>query len=219
MTTDRSIVVSGEAEVVTMPDRAVLLLGVERRNKDQHLAQQQVDDIVRDFLGLCKTLEISDQSVDSTRLTLQPEYDWNNTTRKRKLIAYLVRRTLEVSLDEVAQLGVLMDQATAMGINQSGAPRLESSRKVEIKREALALAAEDARLNAIAAARPLDARIGKVRRIQTTNLIVHPTPRGARPEMMRTAATKADDGGADTYNPGEIRISAEITVEFDLVAN
>jgi len=216
MGTRRFIAVTGDAEVTTTPDRAQLAFGVEMRDKNQSDAQHRCDQVVRKFLAVCQNHEISDAHVNTSQLYVQPEYDRNPKTGKRKLIGYLVKRSLEVQLNDLSKLGSLMEQATAIGINQTSGPRFESSRKRELQREALQLAATEARLNAVAAATALDTTVGQVCSIRTTNLLVHPAPRGARPELLRVASAASDNGGADTYSVGEIRIEAEVAVEFDL---
>ncbi|NNF15307.1 MAG: SIMPL domain-containing protein [Gammaproteobacteria bacterium] len=218
MGTKRFIAVTGDAEVTTTPDRAVLALGVELRDTNQSDAQHNCDVVVRKFLEVCQNLEISDAHVGTSQLYIQPEYDRNPKTGERKMIGYLVRRSLEVKLNDLGKLGSLMEQATAIGINQTSGPRFESSRKRELQRKALQLAATEARLNAVAAAAALDTMVGGVRSIRTTNLHVHHAPRGARPKVLRAASASSDNGGADTYSVGQIRIEAEVAVEFDLTA-
>ena len=128
-----------------------------------------------------------------------------------------MHRSLEVTLDDLSKLGLLMEEATDRGVNQAQAPTLESSRKDDLLRDALAMAAKNARLNAETVATTLEAKVGKVRNISTTNVSFRPPP---VPRMMamesRGAAVKS---GADTFETGEIKFTADVTVEFDLVVD
>jgi len=216
MTNKRTILVDGEGEILATPDRAIVALAVEKRDEDQSKAQAETKKIIDDVLNLCASLSIKEQHIRTAQLHIQPEYDWNNETRERRLIGYLVRRGVEIRLQDLSDLGTLLEQSTALGINQASPPRLESSRRQELQREALQSAAQNARLNAAAVASTLGASLGAVRKICTTRIQTGPGPYPPRGAMMRSAAPMAADGGDDAVQTGEIRIEAQITVKFDL---
>ena len=215
MANDRTVTVSGRGEVLASPDSALVRLGVEARGRDQQDTQREVEKVVRAFMEACDDLDIERRHVKTAQLNIRPEYDWNNETRQRRLIGYYVHRALEVDLRELEKLGLLLDRATALGVNQASNPELRSSRKDELTREALSSAAENARLNAEALAATLDAKLGRVRKISTSDISYRPPP---SPRMMAMEAdvSRAGSGGADTYTAGEIRFNAEVIVEFDL---
>jgi hypothetical protein len=216
MANDRTVTVSGQGEVTAAPDRAVMTLGVEARGSDQKATQREVEKVVRAFLAACADLDIPKNSVKTAQLNIRPEYDWSKGN-SRQLIGYYVHRSLEVKLDDLSKLGLLLEQATDLGVNQAQAPQLESSRKDDLIRDALALAATNAKLNAQTVASTLDAKLGKVRNISTTNVSLRPPP---MPRMMAMESRgAADKSGADTFATGEIKFSADVTVEFDLVVD
>lgn len=217
MADDRTVTVSGRGEVLALPDSALVRLGVEARGSDQQATQREVEKVVRSFLRACDKLDIEERHVKTAQLNIRPEYDWNNETRKRRLIGYYVHRALEVDLRDLEKLGLLLDQATSLGVNQASNPELRSSRKDELTREALSKAAANARLNAEALAGTLDARLGGVRKISTTDISFRPPP-GPRMMAMEADVSRAG-GGADTFTTGEIRFSADVIVEFDLAVD
>src|SRR5690606_41228399 len=73
-------------------------------------------------------------------------------------------------LRDLDKLGPLLERAFDLGINQVSEPQLDSSRRRELEREALAKAVEDARLNAQAVARAAGARLGAPRDRKSTRL-------------------------------------------------
>lgn len=214
MADHRSVTVSGAAEVFAAPDRALVRMGVEQRGRDQQTTQDAVDSTVRAFMLACADLDIDRKHIKTSQLTIRPEYDYGNKSEQRRLVGYYVHRSLEVDLRDVEKLGLLLDRATGLGVNQSGNVEMRSSRKDELTREALEKAAENARLNARALATTLDASLGSVRRITTSDVSYRPP----QPRMMamESRGAKAAGGGADTYAVGEIRFAADVVVEFDL---
>ncbi|MEL7448486.1 MAG: SIMPL domain-containing protein [Pseudomonadota bacterium] len=216
MATERTVTVNGTGEVEAAPDRASVSMGVEARDLNQVTAQSQVEDVVREFLKLVRRLGIENQHVRTTQLVVRPEYEWDNKTRERVFRGYFVSRQLEVNVQDLSQLGDLMEGATRTGVNQVSPPQLRSSQKDELQRQALSRAAEDARLNATTLAETLNAKAGNVRRITTVEAGFLPPP-GPRP-MLESRAMAADkSGGGETYETGMIRFEARVTAEFDLL--
>jgi uncharacterized protein len=211
----RIVTVSGSGEVQVQPDRALVNVGVEARNLALQNAQQEVNRIVTRFLSLCEQLHIPREQVQSSSANVQPEYDWNNDTHERRLIDYYVSRQVQVDLHDLEQLGPLMEQAVGVGVNQVSPPLLGTSRAQALRRDALSKAAEDARLSAEALAKTLGARVGKVRRIASSDVAMQPPPQ----PMERGVAMMAKSGGAETYETGQIKITADVTAEFDLIVD
>ena len=210
----RIVTVSGRGEVSVEPDRAQVTLSIMIRSDQQQAAQREVDDTVDAVLRLIDKLDIPKKDVRTTRLNINPEFRWDKNTNERKISGYMVQRTVEVNLRELEKLGELMHRATSAGVNQVSPPVLGAENEDEHRREALARAAGDARLNAETLAHTLDARLGKVRRI-TSSDVIHQPPIPL--PKMESRAMMADAGGAaETYTPGEIKFNAGVTVEFDL---
>jgi uncharacterized protein YggE len=109
---------------------------------------------------------------------------------------------------------VLMERAVSSGVNLVSGPEFGSSREDALRREALRRAALDARASAAALSEALGVKLGPLRRITAGS-------QGFEPPVMPYAMAKmegADAGGAaQTYQAGEINISAQVTTEFDLI--
>lgn len=207
----RTVQVTGTAEVLAEPDRAVITLGVEARRPQLDAARTDVARGIDALLKLTRELKIDPKDVRTTRLTVQPEYDWSNP-RERRLVGYYVLRHAEIVLRDLEQLGILLEHAVSLGVNQVGEPRLESSRRRELERQALALAIEDARQNAEVAARAAKASLGAVRAIDSS---VSSTP-VPFPQPVMARAMSTDSERAATYQTGQLAFSATVRVQYDL---
>jgi uncharacterized protein YggE len=213
---DRLVAVSGYGEVQAAPDRALVQLAVEARNPALQVAQQEVNKAVERFLALCDELRIPREQVQSSSANVQAEFDWNGETRERRMLGYFVSRQLRVDLRDLDKLGLLMERAVGIGINQVSPPQLVSSRAEALRREAYAKAADDARQNAETLATRLGARVGKVRRVASSDVGLPPPP---QPMMMERNLVMAKDSGAQTYETGQMVISAQVVAEFDLIVD
>jgi uncharacterized protein YggE len=207
----RTASVSGLGEVSAQPDMARITLGVEARRPTLAEARALVSATVDRVLALCRHLKIDPKLVNATRLQVQPEYNWNDKDRKRVLLGYVVSRQVEVELRDLDQLGALLERAVDAGANQVGDPVLDSTRRKEFERQAMALAVQDARLNAETLARAAGVQLGAVRSL---NASASPPPM----PMYRVSAAMADAASspAATYQAGDMKFAANVSAEYDL---
>jgi uncharacterized protein YggE len=211
-TRPRTVTVSGSGEVAAEPDLAHVTLGVEARKPTMAEARAAVATTVDRVLALTRDLRIDPKLVNATRVQVQPEYSWNEKDRKRVLLGYIVSRQVQVELRDLEQLGPLLERAVDAGVNQVNDPVLESSRRKSLEREAMAKAVEDARLNAETLARAAGVRLGPVRALNGSSS-APPMPMYRRSAVMADAAMAPEA----TYQPGDMKFSAVVNAEYDLV--
>ncbi len=207
----RTVSVSGQGEVSAQPDMARVTLGVEARRRTLAEARSTVTSTLDRVLALTRDLRIDPKYVNATRLQVQPEYNWNEKDRKRVLLGYVVSRQVEVELRDLDQLGALLERAVDAGANQVGDASLDSTRRKELERQAMALAVQDARLNAEALARAAGAQLGAVRTLNASGS-APPMP------MYRMSAVMADAAAPPeaTYQAADMKFAANVSVEYDL---
>ena len=210
----RTISVTGQGEIQAEPDRATISLGAESRKPKLDEARAEVAKTIEAALKLTRELKIDPKHVRTTRINVQPEYNWDANAKERNLIGYFVSRQVEVDLRDLDKLGSLLEKSTDLGVNQMGDPRLESSKRRDLEREALAKAVQDARLNAEAIAKAAGAKIGNARTISASSGFT-PVPMMSR---MKTMAMSAEAGDASqTYQSGQMTFTGNVQVEYDLI--
>ncbi|HEY0942426.1 MAG TPA: SIMPL domain-containing protein [Steroidobacter sp.] len=210
----RTISVSGQGEIQAEPDRAWVTLGVEARKPKMEEARAEVQKTVDAVLKLTRDLKIDQKYVRTTRVNIQPEYNWDNNARERNLIGYFVSRQIEVELRDLEKLGQLLEKSFDQGVNQVGDPRLDSSKRRDLEREALAKAVADAKLNAEAVAKAAGARVGAPRTISASSGFVPPPVPMMKVQAMRAEAA---DSAAGSYQSGQMGFNATVQVEYDLI--
>lgn len=213
---ERTVSVGGQGEVRAEPDRALVSLGVESRKPTLQDARGEVDKGVNAVLKLTRDLEIDPKFVRTTRVQVQPEYDWNNEGRDRRLLGYYVARQVEIEVRQLDQLGTLLERAFAAGVNQIGDPQLDSSRRRDLEREALGKAVADARLNAETLAKAAGAKVGAPRTMSASSGVVTP-PAPMRAKMLSASAETGD--AAQSYQRGEMSFNAQVQIEYDLLTD
>ena len=209
----RTGAVSGQGDIQAEPDLAHVTLGVESRKPKLEEARAEVARTIDAVLKLTRDLKIDQTLVRSTRINVQPEYNWDANARERNLIGYYVSRQVEIELRDLEKLGQLLERATDLGVNQLGDPRLDSSKRRDLERQALAKAVEDARANAETVAKTAGARLGPVRTISANSGYV-PPPMPMRGKVMM--AMEASDA-AQSYQSGQMTFPGTVQIEYNLI--
>jgi len=208
----RLVTVSGRGEVRAAPDRATVTLGIQTRAATLEPARADANRVVAALLAVARELRIADADVHTTRLSVSPEYDYGDGKRARRLAGYVVQRQLVVELRDIDRLGELLEKGLGAGANLASEPLLDSSRRAELEREALARAVADARANAAVIARALDSSVG------AAHSATQGAAEGPAPMPMQRLAMAGTTAAADSYQPGELTLSATVTARFELVA-
>lgn len=213
----RHVSVSGQGEVTVQPDRARVQIGVTQLNVNLTTAETEVNKIVRAFLAEAKALGIKEEHVNSSGISIQPEYVWDEKDRSNKLVGYRVSRDIQVLVLKLDQLGDVVLRATQVGVNQVQAPLLEYSKAQDIQRQALIKAAQDAQARAKLLAETLGMKLGAVHQLSASDS----GPPPPMPKVMMMRGAMAADGGGNQemgLSPGELRYSASVQADFELLA-
>lgn len=210
--TNHTVTVTGTGQVSALPDQATVQMSIVSRAKELDAAQSAAAKVTAAVLSLTDRLDIEQNKVDTTGATVRPDYRWNRETEEQELRGYIAERQMRVKVDDLDILGKLVEGAVAAGVNQVSPPQLDSSRRDALHREALALAAKDARANAEVLAKTLGAKLGDPISIVDASSAPQPPVPYAR---MATAAMESDS--AATYSAGDLTFSATVSVVFDLL--
>lgn len=210
----RTINVTGTAEVSALPDEAQVIMGIEAREKSLESAQSQVDQSVARFLKLCDELGIPRKEVSTAGIQVNPEYQWPQNGGKPRLNGYFVSRQLAVNLTDLTKLGQLVTRATSSGVNNVSPPQLRNSKAKALERQAMTQAAADAKARAQALAEGVGVKLGDVRTLGSSQGFQPAYPRAM---AMMKSEMAADMAPAQTYETGEVKYSATVNAEFDLI--
>ncbi len=213
----RSVSVSGRGEISATPDRARLTMTAESTKPLLRDAQTEVNRIVRDYLTQARALGAKDEDISTAGLSINAEYDYSQKSG-RKFIGYHVTRGIEMVVRDLDKTGDFLLRATDAGINGVSDPVLESSKSEELQKQALAKAASDAQAKAKVLADSLGVKLGAVHTINSSaEFTPPPMPRKV---MMMAAAAPAEAGGNEQmgFSAGQIKVTASLNADFDLIA-
>lgn len=209
----RSVSAGGIGEVSIAPDRANLSFAVEARDKDLRKARDQVSSVIARTLAIADELGIERKYIVSSHNNINPEYSYQRNTNERVFVGYMVNRQVSVQIQDIELLGVVTEKLLDAGINNVSSPQFSHSEEKQLRRQALALATQDARDNAEAMASALSNEIGQTLHLSSNVQSHHPSPVQARMKMASMSAAEPASAG---YATGQIVISATVSASFEL---
>lgn len=212
---NRHIVVIGSAEMMAMPDIAVLHLNVESSQKTSLDAKKDVDERVNNLLDGLSEFDIDEDNVSASNISTQVRYS-NNRGERDKVEGYIARRTLKVTLNKIDKLNALMDFALSVKINAIRNIELKSSNEKLLQQETNALAVKNAKSKGKSLANAFGAKLGKIYSINAnSNQNYHRY--GANNDGYEVSTRMVNSAAKPgRYLQENIVFSASISVVFDL---
>jgi len=214
---DRSTVtVSGEGTATAPPDQAVVRFGVVTRAPTAQEARTQNATAAKNAMNAVRDLDVSDEKMQMRSLRLQPRYEYDDEEDERRLVGYEATRQVMVELDRLEVLPQLVADVVESGANRLSNINYRLSDRTQFRNEALRKAAQAARDKAQLLAETLDAELGPVHDINEQSFdFVRPQVKTARAGMAKAASRAQAE--PEAYAAGEIEVSAQVQVVFDLV--
>ncbi len=211
-----AVTVSGEGTVTAQPDQAVVRFGVVTRAETAQETRAKNATAAKTAMNAVRDLDVPEEKMRLESLRLQPRYEYDDDEDERRLVGYEATRQVVVELDDLAVLPQLVADVVEGGANRLDKIDYQLSDRSRFRDEALRKAAQSARDKARLLAETLDADLGPVRTINEQSFdFVRPRPQQARVQMAKTAESAPAE--PEAYAAGEIEVSAQVQVVFDLV--
>ncbi|MBA6292971.1 SIMPL domain-containing protein [Colwellia sp. MB3u-70] len=212
---NRHISVTGNAQMLAMPDIAVVYLNVESEQKSSLAAKKEVDERVNNLLNGLTDFDVDEKNVSASNISTEVRYAYNRDERD-KIEGYLARRTLTVTLKNIAKLNAFMDFALRVKINAIRNIELKSSNEKLLQQEVNALAVEHAKSRGQSLAKAFGVNLGAIYSINANSTQIQQRY-GANNEGYETSVRMADSSAKPgRYLQENMVFSASISVVFDL---
>jgi uncharacterized protein YggE len=197
-----TISVSGTGKVTVVPDVARVNLGVTMNQPTVKAARASAAQSMTEIIAAIKALGVADADIQTTGLSLYPQYANGSTTR---IAGYTISEQVQVTIRDLDKAGDVVDAATAQGANAVNGISFESGDPVKAQDDARAAAVAAAKVSAQAMAKAGDVSLGGVVSItdaSPTSPIWYAPAAGA----MKDLATPVQPGTQD--------LTATVTVVF-----
>jgi uncharacterized protein YggE len=214
LTAGSVIVVTGRAQVDAEPDRARIFLAVETEGSTAGEASAENAERMTAVSEAVRSAgqDIGELQIGTSGYSLNPVYAPAGPDRAREIVGYTARNTLRVTLDEIDQVGELIDAALGGGANRVSGLRFEVRDSEPYRAEALRQAVAAARGEAAIMAEALGMTLGSPLEVEGGADVPFPTP------LFQSGAERAlAVQAAPTPIEAEMQnISARVTIRFRL---
>ena len=140
-----TITVSATGKITVVPDVARLNLGVTATKSTVKAAREAGAKAMTDIIAALKGLGIADADIQTTNLSLYPQYAQGPTP---KVVGYQISEQLQVTVRDIDKAGDAVDAATAKGATDVNGISFDVADPVKAQNDARAAAVEAARVSA-----------------------------------------------------------------------
>lgn len=204
------IVTHGDATIKRAPDQAWVSIAAETRAATAAEAQRTAAEAMKSVQSAIAKAGLPADAVKTTAYSLQPDMQY--TDGRSRVRGYIARNQIEVRVDDMAKLSPVIDAAGSSGASSMSGLRFDLRDRAAAEREALSNAVRDATARARALATGGGVALGAILRIEDSADV--------RPPMPYMARTMTAEAGAQTpISPGEVEITAQVTVTFRIGAS
>ena len=213
---DRALVtVSGQAEIMVVPDEVVFNLQVGTFDKDLANAQRRNDEVVKKVLALAKSYQIPPELLKTDYISLDERYSDEEATRKPSVfLGYSVTKKIAIVLRDVTKTERLLADIFTSGVTRIESIDFRTTQNRKLKDQARAMAIKAAQEKASAFAREIGQTIGKAYSI---------TEEGINNQYTSSNTMNVSRGVIGSYSEadntialGQISITARVVVSFEL---
>ena len=231
-TTTRVLSITGSADVMVMPDEAVFTLAVETTNMNIMKAKSQNDISIKKIRGIAKELKIEVKYVKTDYISVNPQYTYKSNG-ENIFNGYTIHRGVVITLKDLSRFDELFTRILDAGANYVQNVQFITTKLRKYKDGARALAIKAAKEKAVALAKGLGQTIGKANMIQEMqeDTYSYYSPWNSRSysgansvsnantasnSIVNTPETSSQSTNTDDFSPGQIKVSARISVTFEL---
>src|SRR5262249_16460827 len=117
MTEPRTITCSGDGEIKVAPDEVSIQLGVESFDKDLTKAKSDTDERIKRIISAAIKAGVEEKRISTDQVNIEPHYDASSYSSGRKHDGYTVRRSMQLTLRDVAKFDAVLTSALSAGAN------------------------------------------------------------------------------------------------------
>lgn len=210
-----TITVSGNAQVLVVPDEATIRIGVVRQASSAKDAQEEAAKIGADILKSIGGLGVPAQRIQTSRLTISPVYGQQranpgniDTTR---ITGYVASNTVTVTLENLSMVGPVVDAGLDNGANQLEGVQFRLKNDAKAREQALKQAVTEAKGKAVAIAEALAVTLGPILEVNENGTSVMPLGRSSEEAVMAMAVRGPNP---TPVSPGQLEINASVQLRF-----
>ena len=205
----QTLTVEGKGTVQIAPEFARMSALVSHTADTAAAAQAAADRVMTRLLAGVDALPVAEDSIDAGQIRIQPRYRWDPRVEVQQFQGYEATRVLLFKLTSLDLLGETLEMLSEQGATTVGAPQYGSAQSPDARARALAIAYAKALADAGTLAEAAGLTLGHPENISTG-----PQRAPVFRAMSRDAPVAMSAEMAPRYEPGQLSVSASVSVDF-----
>lgn len=208
----KTFTVTGEGEITSKPDMAVVNLSVMQKEKTVKEVTQKGNEQMGKVIAAVKGLGVSEEDIKTTQYNLYPSYHYPRGG-EAVLDGYELHQTVRVKVKDLSKVEDVLDKGVAAGANQVGQISFEIDDDSEQRNAARTEAFADARKKAEMMAKAAGVKLGKVITFYEEAGYYPPSPvyKSYAMDMAESEAAMAP-----SIEPGSEEVKVRISVTYEI---
>lgn len=199
------IVATASGEATVTPDRGRVTFAVETRASTAAAAAQENARRQKRVIDALRAKGVASERITTSGYSVLPDEKYDKG--QRQVIGYIARNSVLIEVEQVEQVGALIDAALGAGANVVSGLDFYSSKMEQVRRGALELAVKRARADAEAMATAAGGTLGDALEISTTDV--------GEPRPMVNYAMRADAAAVQTpISVGEQKVTVLVNTRW-----
>jgi len=178
-------------------------------------AQKQIAQVMQRVIKDVKAQGIPEEKIRTAGLSLNPIYAHpapkaGQEPEAPRIVGYRASNTVRVQVDDMERVGAVIDAGITAGANQLNSLSFDLRDDLKFRKQALQLAAQEARSKAEAIAAALNLQLGEVIEVREE---------GGQPAYSAERRFAAPAAAATPVQPGQLQVNAGVTVRFRITGS
>lgn len=220
---ENTITLTGEGEVVVVPDVATFNYTVREASETVATAQQMATEKANKVLSLLKENGIEDKDIKTLSYNIFPKYEWQSEVclegqfcrgGNNVIVGHEVSQTVQVKVKDTAKAGELLGMIGDQEVQNVSGLTFSVGDEESLKKEARQLAIEDAKSKASALAAQLGIRLQDIVSFSEESGPYYPEPYGLGGFEARMMS--ADSAVAPEISTGENTVTSIVYITFEI---
>lgn len=225
MENQRTISVTGEGEVMAVPDIAEINITVRQESKTMAEAQKVINEKIAKALDVIRAQGVDDKDIKTQQYSSYPVYETVKSQvrclsdgycppydgGKQVISGYQASQSVTIKVRDTEKVSTLIDGLGKAGITEISGPNYTIDDEDALSAEARKAAIDDARAKAKVLAKDLGVSLGKVVSFQENG---GNYPMYYSKAVMNEAMDSAGSAPAPELPKGENKIQSNVTITF-----
>lgn len=201
-----TVTAGGSGKAVATPDMAEMYFGSTVMAADAKTALSQANEVAEAVTKAVKGAGVAAEDIQTANVSVWPEQNYEGD--RAVITGYRASIQVRAKVRDIDTIGDVIGAASEAGANEIGGPSFMLDDDSDKRNEAIELAIDDARKRAGVMAKAAGKSLGEIISVSEAGM--------STPIYYAAAERSADGAGSVGIEPGQLDITASVTVVFEL---